>query len=278
MARCFTSRDALISCTNHIMTLSPLLDGEPIALIILAGVAGLLMAYAVRVVRVGRIAAARLDTVRGTVLLGRYPIEAFHWAARGVGRALSRVGVSPDLLTFLSPALTLLTVPFAAAGYFEAAGAILILGSSLDALDGIVARELGMTSDAGEVLDSVMDRYSDTFALAGLGFFYRDSVAGLAIVLLALLGSMMVSYVRAKTEKFRVALPSTLMRRPERIAYLSGALLLGPSLSAWVLPEYPNAPVTLAILALVAIVANVAALQLLVHARHELRRRGTPPS
>jgi phosphatidylglycerophosphate synthase len=237
------------------MTLSPLFDGKPIALIIVAGVAGLLMAYAVRVVRVGRIAAARLDTVRGTVLLGRYPIEAFHWAARGVGRALSRVGVSPDLLTFLSPALTLLTVPFAAVGYFEAAGAILILGSSLDALDGIVAREL-----------------------AGLGFFYRESVAGLAIVLLALLGSMMVSYVRAKTEKFRVALPSTLMRRPERIAYLSGALLLGPSLSAWVLPEYPNAPVTLATLALVAIVANVAALQLLVHARHELRRRGMPRS
>src|SRR5687767_11142321 len=105
------------------MTLSPLFDGKPIALLILAGVASLLMAYAVRVARAGRIVAARLETVRGTVLLGRYPIEAFHWAARGLGRALSRTGVSPDLLTFLSPALTLLTVPFAAAGYFETAGA-----------------------------------------------------------------------------------------------------------------------------------------------------------
>jgi CDP-diacylglycerol---glycerol-3-phosphate 3-phosphatidyltransferase len=275
--RWFTSRDALTSCTKRGMIQSPIFDGKPIALLILAGVAGLLMAYAVRVARIGRIAAARLDTVRGTVLLGRYPIEAFHWAARAVGRALSRVGVSPDLLTFLSPALTLLTVPFAAAGYFEAAGAILIIGSSLDALDGIVARELGMTSDAGEVLDSVMDRYSDTFALAGLGLFYRDSAASLAIVLLALLGSMMVSYVRAKTDKFGIPLPSTLMRRPERIAYLSGAMLLGPTLSAWVLPDYPKSPLTLATLALVAVVANVAALQLLVCARQELRRRSELP-
>jgi CDP-diacylglycerol--glycerol-3-phosphate 3-phosphatidyltransferase len=173
----------------------------------------------------------------------------------------------------LSAALTLLTVPCAAAGYFEAAGAILVVGSSLDALDGIVARELGMTSDAGEVLDSVMDRYSDTFALAGLGLFYRDSAVSLAIVLLALLGSTMVSYVRAKTDKFGVALGSTLMRRPERIAYLSGALLLGPTLSAWVLPGYSNSPLTLATVALIAIVSNVAALQLLVRARQALRRR-----
>jgi phosphatidylglycerophosphate synthase len=236
------------------------------------------MAYSVRVAFLGRTAAARLDTVRGTVLLGRYPIEAFHWAAGALGRALSRTGVSPDLLTFLSPVLTLLTVPLAATGCFEAAGAILIVGSSLDALDGIVARELGRTSDAGEVLDSVMDRYSDTFALAGLGLFYRESASSLVIVLLALLGSMMVSYVRAKTDKFGIALPPTLMRRPERIAYLSGALLLGPSLSGWMLPSYEKSPVTLATVGLVALVANVAALQLLVRARHELRRRSRPPA
>jgi len=255
------------------MTATLAFEGKLIALLTSAGVAGLLTAYAVRVSRAGRIGNARLDTVRGTVLLGRYPIEAFHWAARAFGRVLSRTGVSPDFLTFLSLGLTLFTVPFAATGRFEAAGVVLILGSSFDALDGIVARELGQTSDAGEVLDSVLDRYSDAFALAGLSLFYRQSAPSLIIVLLALLGSMMVSYVRAKTEKFGITLPSTLMRRPERIAYLSGALLLGPSLSAWVLPQVPNNPITLAILGLVAVVANVSAVQLLARARAELRER-----
>lgn len=255
------------------MTPSPLFEGKVIALLTSAGVAGLLTAYAVRVARAGRIVAARLETERGTVLLGRYPIEAFHWAARAVGRALSRTGVTPDFLTLLSLALTVFTVPLAATGRFEAAGVMLILGSSFDALDGIVARELGMTSDAGEVLDSVTDRYSDAFALAGLGLFYRESAPSLAIVLLALLGSMMVSYVRAKTEKFGLKLPSTLMRRPERIAYLSAALLLGPTLSAWILPQYANYPLTLATLGLVAAVTNASALQLLSRARGELHRR-----
>jgi CDP-diacylglycerol---glycerol-3-phosphate 3-phosphatidyltransferase len=255
------------------MTDSLLFEGKLLALLTTAGVAVLLTAYAVRVSRAGRIAAARLESVRGTVLLGRYPIEAFHWAARGFGRVLSKTGVSPDSLTFLSLGLTLFTVPLAAVGHFEAAGVVLILGSSFDALDGIVARELGQTSDAGEVLDSVLDRYSDTFALAGIGLFYRQSAASLALVFLALLGSMMVSYVRAKTEKFGITLPPTLMRRPERIAYLSGALLFGPSLSAAVLPQLPNQPITLAIVGLIAIVANASAIQLLVRARAELRAR-----
>jgi CDP-diacylglycerol--glycerol-3-phosphate 3-phosphatidyltransferase len=255
------------------MTPSLLFEGKLIALLTCVGVAGVLAAYAVRVSRAGRIAAARLDTVRGTVLLGRYPIEAFHWAARAFGRVLSRTGVSPDTLTFLSLALTVFTIPLTAVGRFEAAGVVLIIGSSFDALDGIVARELGQTSDAGEVLDSVLDRYSDAFALAGLALYYRQSAIALAIVLLALLGSMMVSYVRAKTERFGITLPATLMRRPERIAYLSGGLLLGPSLSAWVLPQFPDSPITVAIVGLIAVVANASAIQLLARARAELRGR-----
>ncbi|MET0594766.1 MAG: CDP-alcohol phosphatidyltransferase family protein [Polyangiaceae bacterium] len=255
------------------MTLTPLIEGKIAALLIAAGVAFLLGAYAVRVARVGRIVAARLDRERGTILLGRYPIEAFHWAARGLGRAISRTGVSPDSLTILSLVITTTTVPFAATGNFEAAGVMLILGSSFDALDGIVARELGVVSEAGEVLDSVLDRYSDAFALAGLGFYYRQSDLGFAIILVALTGSMMVSYVRAKAEKFPIPLPSTLMRRPERIAYLAAALLVGPTLSHWILPGFERQPVTLAIVALIGVVANASALQLLTGARRELRRR-----
>jgi CDP-diacylglycerol--glycerol-3-phosphate 3-phosphatidyltransferase len=236
-----------------------------IALLLSMGSAGVLAAYAARVASVGRHENARLAGVRGTRLLGRYPIEAFHWIATGVGRKLARAHVTPDALTWSSLALTALTLPLAALGHFEAAGAVLLVGASFDVLDGIVARELGAASDAGEMLDSVVDRYADACCLVGLGFYYHDSAWRLGIVFLALLGSTMVSYVRAKAEKFRLSLPDTLMRRAERVVYLALALLLGSAV--------PNDIVTILGVAMIAALSNVAAVQLLLRARVELRQR-----
>jgi CDP-diacylglycerol--glycerol-3-phosphate 3-phosphatidyltransferase len=247
-----------------------------IALLVSVGSAGVLAAYAVRVANHGRVASPRLADVRGTRLLGRYPIEAFHWAASTVGRWLARAHVTPDALTLLSLGLTVLTLPLAAAGHFEAAGAVLLVGSSFDVLDGIVARELGVAGEPGEMLDSVVDRYADAACLIGLGLFYRDSVWRLGIVFVALLGSTMVSYVRAKAEKFRLSLPATTMRRAERVVYLSGALVLGPLVSRWLAPDVSGSPATMAVVAMVAALTNVAAVRLLVGARAELRRRRAP--
>jgi phosphatidylinositol phosphate synthase len=205
--------------------------GADFVLLVSVGSAGVLAAYAVRVATHGRVENVRLERVRGTRLLGRYPIEAFHWVASVVGRMLARTPVKPDTLTMVSLALTALTLPLVATGHFEAAGAVLLFGSSFDVLDGIVARERGVAGEAGEMLDSVVDRYADAACLIGLGLFYRDSAWKLGVIFSALLGSTMVSYVRAKAEKFRLSLPDTTMRRAERVVYLSGALILGPTLS-----------------------------------------------
>lgn len=229
--------------------------------------------YSVRVVRLGRPHVARLDQERGTLLLGRYPIEAFHWALRGVGRGLVRTKVSPDTLTWMSLAFTAGTIPLTATGHFELAGLMLLFGSAFDAFDGIVARQLGIASDGGEMLDAVVDRYADACCLVGLALFYRTSIVGLAIALAALVGSMMVSYVRAKAETLGVILAPGLMRRPERIAYLAGALVFGRVLSDWVFSRSGSAPITLAVVAVVGVVSNVSAVQMLSHARADLRAR-----
>jgi CDP-diacylglycerol---glycerol-3-phosphate 3-phosphatidyltransferase len=255
------------------MIMTAAVEGSLIALAVLVAVIGVLSAYAVRVMLVGRVVSARLDGERGTILLGRYPIEAFHWVVRAVGRTLVHTGVSPDALTILSLMLVAATVPLAAIGHFEAAGVTLLLGSVFDALDGIVARERDVASDAGEMLDAVVDRYADAFPLVGLAIFYRAGTWQLAIVLVALVGSMMVSYVRAKAETFSLKLPAGLMRRPERIAYLCAALLLGPLLSSWLVPTVPGRPIALGFLALVGVASNVAAVRLLIQARSGLRRR-----
>ena len=234
-----------------------------------------LAAYGVRVAVVGRALDPRVQRESSTVLLGRFPIEAFHWALRGVGRAVSRSGVSPDTLTIMSLLISGASLPLAALGMLPASGAALLFGAAFDALDGIVARERGVASDSGEVLDAVVDRYADAAPLMGLAVYYRASVPALLLVLFALLGSMLVSYVRAKSEAMSLSLPGGLMRRHERIAYLTAGLLLGPLLPLASVPI--AAPITLLAVAVVAVVSNIAAVSLTRAARAALVELGRGP-
>jgi CDP-diacylglycerol---glycerol-3-phosphate 3-phosphatidyltransferase len=234
-----------------------------------------LAAYGVRVAIAGRALDPRVQRESSTVLLGRFPIEAFHWALRAVGRNVSRTGVSPDTLTLISLVISGASLPFAALGMLPAAGASLLFGAAFDSLDGIVARERGLSSDSGEVLDAVVDRYADAAPLLGLAIYYRASVPALLLVLFALLGSMLVSYVRAKSEAMSLSLPGGLMRRHERIAYLTAGLLLGPLLQMTSIPV--QMPLTLLAVAVVAVVSNLAAVQLTRAARAALVELGRGP-
>jgi heme exporter protein D len=76
-----------------------------------------------------------------------------------------------------------------------------------DTLDGIVARLQGTASDAGEVLDAAVDSYEEFFFLGGIVVHVRQSAVGVSLVLLALLGSFMVSYATAKAEALRAEIP-----------------------------------------------------------------------
>lgn len=234
-----------------------------------------LAAYGVRVAVVGRALDPRVQRESSTVLLGRFPIEAFHWALRGVGRTVARSGISPDALTIISLVISGASLPLAAYGLLPASGAALLFGAAFDALDGIVARERGIASDSGEVLDAVVDRYADAAPLIGLAVFYRHSVPALLLVSAALLGSMLVSYVRAKSEAMSLSLPGGLMRRHERIAYLTVGLLIGPLLHLASVPF--EAPLTLLAVTVVAVVSNIAAVQLTRAVRAALVGLGRGP-
>ncbi len=256
--------------------MSPLgLEGKALIGLFLALPALVLAAYGVRVAAHGRALDPRVQRESSTVLLGRFPIEAFHWALRGVGRSVSKSGVSPDTLTLLSLVISGASLPLAASGMLPASGGALLLGAAFDALDGIVARERNVASDAGEVLDAVVDRYADAAPLLGLAVFYRASVVALLVVLVALLGSMLVSYVRAKSEAMGLSLPGGLMRRHERIAYLTAGLLFGPLLGLASSPV--EAPLTLLAVAVVAVVSNIAAVSLTRAARLALVEQGRGP-
>src|SRR4026209_1017271 len=78
----------------------------------------------------------------------------------------------------------------------------------------MVARLRGIASEAGEVLDAAVDRYSEFFFLDRLCIWYRSHVGAMVLVLTALLGSFMVSYSQAKADAMQVRIPAYWMRRP----------------------------------------------------------------
>jgi CDP-diacylglycerol--glycerol-3-phosphate 3-phosphatidyltransferase len=245
---------------------------EMFGAVFVLAIAGVLCAYAIRTITIGRAVDARVARVSGTVLLGRFPIEAIHWAARGAGFFLVRKKVSPDALTLTSLVITSASIPLIATRHHLLAGCVFLFGASFDALDGIVARARGLACQAGEVLDAIVDRYSDAAPLIGVALYFRQSTWSLLVVLMALLGSMMVPYVRAKHESVGVELPAWLMRRPERVAYLGAGLICGPLIGLLGIPGVTSDRVLLAFVALVGTLSHLAAAKLVLQGRAVLAR------
>lgn len=147
---------------------------------------------------------------------------------RPVFEGLARWGVSPNLLTFIGLGLSVIASVFLWIGRFRLAGIVMLAGGLFDMLDGGVARVRGGNNSFGAFLDSIVDRYSDLFILTGLVlFFANQGRAGVvAMGCLAMVGTALVPYARARAECFMPSCTVGWMERPERIIVLaSGALL-----------------------------------------------------
>jgi CDP-diacylglycerol---glycerol-3-phosphate 3-phosphatidyltransferase len=247
----------------------------PLVLIV-AAVVLMFAAYATRLALAGRARDARIEREQPTLLLGRFPMEAFHWTMRATADGIARLRINPDYLTYLSLMITAATVPLIALGAFTWGAFALGVGSTFDALDGIVARQQKIESDSGEVLDAVLDRYADALPLAGLILYYRQSTAAVLFIMLAWVGSFAVSYVRAKAEAMSINLPGGLMRRQERLLYLGIALLVGPYL-----PKLSGVsvvhPWTLFVVGGIGLLSNYAAIRLMIRTRRKLVDEGRGP-
>ena len=110
------------------------------------------------------------------------------------------------------------------------AGGVILLSSLFDMMDGQVARIGGMSSTFGAMYDSVLDRYSELVTLGGICFCLigHDYLLGAIITFAALVGSLMVSYVRARAEGLGLECKVGFMQRPERVVLTGlGALCCG---------------------------------------------------
>jgi CDP-diacylglycerol--glycerol-3-phosphate 3-phosphatidyltransferase len=155
---------------------------------------------------------------------------------RPIARGLIRLHVHPNALTLLGVALFGGAAVLVARDHWLWALIVVIVASCLDGLDGLVAREAGLGSTFGAILDSTCDRVTEIFLLGGLTFYYSVVVrsdAGVWLSVAAVTGSLMVSYVKARCEGAGVACNAGILQRPERIVLLCAFLLLGPRPMVW---------------------------------------------
>ena len=177
--------------------------------------------------------------------------------------------VHPNALTTLGFAVTCFAGVMFHQHHVRTAGLFVLLGGLFDIFDGRVARLSGLGSKFGAFYDSTLDRISETVVFLGLLSLYNDyrlelgDVGMIYLIMLALAGSQMVSYTRARAEAMGIDCRVGLMPRAERIVLIgSSALFFGESWNGFVLKG---------VILLLAILTNLTAFQRIVwvwqHAR-----------
>ena len=156
------------------------------------------------------------------------PRSAPNWLTDPAVSVLSRLGVTPNMLTLFGFAGNVGAAVLAADGRFLAAGIVMLAFSALDFLDGSLARATGRATPFGAVFDSTMDLLSEAAVLFGLLWYFSNLNAreeGL-LIFAAVVASIMVSYLRARAEIIGLKLREGVFTRTERVLLLGGGLIL----------------------------------------------------
>lgn len=165
--------------------------------------------------------------------------------ATPAARFVARTGLTPNALTMIGLGLNVVAAAIVAAGWLQLGGIVFLLASAFDAVDGAVARATGSASRFGAFLDSVADRYAEAAIFAGLlaVFLSREQHLMALVATLALVGSLLVSYARARAEGLGLDCEIGLLQRPERVMFLVAGLVLPDLLLepvVWVLAVATN--------------------------------------
>jgi len=153
-------------------------------------------------------------------------------------RFLSAIKVHPNLITFVGFLVSVGAAVAFALGAWRTAAIIIICAGLFDILDGAVARNSGTVTGFGAFFDSVLDRYGDMAIMIGMMVYYM-SVSNRTYVVLTsvvLIGTVMVSYTRARAESLIKKCKIGFLERPERLVLLIiGALTHRMEAVLWVM-------------------------------------------
>ena len=156
-----------------------------------------------------------------------------------VGRVLARAGLTANALTVIGLLLNAGVAAVIATGHPRWGGALLLVASAFDMLDGAVARATGTMTRFGGFLDSTLDRYAEVVVFGGVLLYLLDTddaKLGAALVYVVAAGALLISYARARAEGAGFSASVGLAARPERVVLLALCLLIDrPLWALWVL-------------------------------------------
>jgi CDP-diacylglycerol--glycerol-3-phosphate 3-phosphatidyltransferase len=160
-----------------------------------------------------------------------------------VAGLVNRTGISPNGITVIG-FLLMVGVGFVLSqGYLRLAGVLLIVAALFDALDGALARLQDRVTPFGAFFDSTMDRYAEAAVFLGVLVYFLRQGASTEVILtyIAIIGSLMVSYTRARGEGLGVSIRGGLLSRLERMVILVLFLLLNQlAIALWILAPLTN--------------------------------------
>ena len=172
---------------------------------------------------------------------------------------LHRLGFKPNAVTLLGMISMCGIGLILSQGYLIIGGALMAIAASMDALDGGLARLTNEATKFGAFLDSTTDRWAEAAVYGGLLWLYTGQGAQLEVMLVyaAIIGSLLVSYTRARAEALGVECDVGIFTRFERLAVLGLGLLSQQMLIA---------------LVLLAVLSNFTAIQRIIHVYGQLEK------
>ncbi len=164
--------------------------------------------------------------------------------AQRLAAAARLVKVSPNVITMVGLGLTLVAAALIALNLLLLAGLVLLLAGSMDILDGAVARVSGRMQRYGAFLDSTADRYGEGAIYLGMLYLFLIRLhqdPQVFLIAAALLGSLLVSYVRARAQSLGFTCDGGWFARPERVVITALGLMLGQlTIVLWILAILTN--------------------------------------
>lgn len=199
-----------------------------------------------------------------------------------VVHGMIKIGITPNFITTTGLVLNIVAAcVFVYAGMYKPgelayvgwSGGLVLFAGLFDMMDGRVARVGNMSSTFGALYDSVLDRYSELVTLFGI-FYYlvlQGYLWGSILAFVALIGSLMVSYVRARAEGLGLGCKVGFMQRPERVVLTSlGAVFCGVFSEC---TAFDPMLILIVPLAVIAVFANLTAFVRIAHCYKLLKQK-----
>jgi CDP-diacylglycerol--glycerol-3-phosphate 3-phosphatidyltransferase len=174
---------------------------------------------------------------------------------------LSKTGLTPDILSWIGLVISAAAAAMVALNHLLTGGVLVLVAGLFDILDGALARFTNRTTKFGALLDSTLDRLSEALLLFGLLILYLNSAYTIEILLIfgVMVGSFLISYIRARAEGLEIECKTGLFTRAERVIILALGLIVGQVLIA---------------LIILAVFTFITVVQRIVHVWQQTRKQG----